>query len=870
MQMKNKMIISLKKIRDRHLPLVGSKAFGLARLRQIGLKIPNGFCLTGTNFREHIESSEVSHKIQLAVEKLDSNSQEGRTNTLLGIRQAIINAHLAVDLRNEIENHYHALVAERVAVRSSATAEDLPGHSFSGQYETYLGIDNVDSCIDAIKKCWASLWIDRAYYYRQRNGFDHLAVNMAVIVQSLVEADISGILFTADPVMGYKGRMIVEAVPGLGDPLVSGKATPQRFKITRKQGRIVTKTQMPETGITDSMIKRLIKVGKKVERSFGQPQDIEWAIKDNKLFLLQSRPITVTPQRKSWEERQVWSNANTGEVLPDVQTPLSCSITQRLFNRAIDQACTLLCIQLNNHPLYGLVGGRVYFNINTAVGMLKCVPILRQLDFGAVFGGEQRNLADIGQLDIPEEDTPELVFSLYKMLLRIPGLLYQLLTYKSKKGEAMMHELKQRGIRLQGLDVTGMSTATLIQTFVAEIDDLEAFIADKRALSGLLNGIIGAASLQILQKVCIRWFGADGNTISNRLLVGLGNMDDAEAGLDLWKLAQTAHEMADVEQTILLNNDWKATREQISGLSQGSLFLEKWNKFMSRHGHHCRGEMEVFNARWAETPDYILSIVRNYICGLDQANPLENYKQYAQNRETLAASCRKRLKNPLKRVAFNYLLTHARRFPLGRENCKSDFARAIAVWRNMLVELGRRLHKCGILSDVEDVFFLRLEEIEPVTRRKADFDIKHTIVMRRTEYEKNKSVMPPKVVVGNFNPNDYASESVNTKAEVLMGLAITAGVVTGKARVILKADTDEQVLPGEVLVAPFTDPGWTPYFMPAAAIVMDIGGILSHGSIIAREYGIPAVVNVGPATKIITTGQTIQVDADHGTVKILK
>ena len=816
-----------------------------------------------------MESRKLRYKIQTTLDRLGSASLGERRLLMSELRQSIMDTPVTNALHDEIKYHYHALSTKRVAVRSSATAEDMADHSFAGLYESYLGITNPRDCIAAVKECWASVWTDRAYDYRQRNGFDPHDVNMAVIVQSLVEANVSGVLFTADPITGYKSRMIVEAIPGLGDALVSGKATPQRFKIARKQGHIVAKTRIPDTGITDSMIKRLAKIGTKVERSFGRAQDIEWAIKDNRLFLLQSRPITVTPSTKSWEDRQIWSNANTGEVLPDVQSPLSRSMTQRLFNRAIDQACTLLCINLHSHPLYGLVGGRVYFNINTAVGMLKCVPILRQLDFGAVFGGEHRNLADIGQLDIPEEDTPKLAFSFYKMLLRIPGLLYQLLTNKSKKGEAMMLELKQRAIRLQGLDIRGMSTAMLAQTFVAEIDDLESFIADKRALSGLLYSIIGAGSLQLLHQVCCRWFGEDGQTMANRLLIGLGDMDDAEAGLDLWRLAQAAHEMADVEQTILLNYDWRATCERISNLPHGLQFLEKWKAFNTRHGHHCRGEMEVFNARWAETPDYILSVVRNYISGLDQTNPLENYQQYAQDRETLAASCRKHLKNPFKRMVFNSLLTHARRFPPSRENCKSDFARAIAVWRNILVELGQRLYGRGILSDAEDVFFLRLEEIESVSQGKADFDVEHTVAMRRAGYEKDKSVMPPNVVVGNFNPDDYAPESVDRKTEVLKGLAITAGVVTGKARVILKADTDQQVYPGEVLVAPFTDPGWTPYFVPAAAIVMDMGGILSHGSIIAREYGIPAVVNVGSATKIIKSGQIIQVDADHGIVRIL-
>ena len=302
------MIISLEKIRDRHLPLVGSKAFGLARLKQIGLMVPPGFCLTATAFREHIEPNEVYEKIQSVVDKLDSASREDRKSILSGIRQAIINAPLAVDLHSEIKNHYHALIANRVAVRSSATAEDLPGHSFAGQYETYLGIDDVDGCIDAIKKCWASLWTERAYDYRQNNGFDHDAVNMAVIVQSLIEADVSGVIFTADPVSGYRSRLIIEAFGGLGDALVSGKVTPDRFIIRKgnlkiishrvKNGKIESvfdktdsmKNNADENNkicghcIDNRIAKKVAKLARKTESKFGCPQDIEWAIRKPNLF----------------------------------------------------------------------------------------------------------------------------------------------------------------------------------------------------------------------------------------------------------------------------------------------------------------------------------------------------------------------------------------------------------------------------------------------------------------------------------------------------------------------------------------------------------------------------------------------------------
>ena len=848
---------------------IGPKAYSLIRLRQIGLSVPAGFCITQAVFREHLRKNDLAAGIEHAMEELAGSDVHERRSLLADMRTSIIEAPLVDEFAGQLGRSFSDLAADRVAVRSSATLEDLPDHSFAGQYDTQLGVCDLAGCIAATKRCWASLWTERAYEYRQKNDIDHMTVDMAVIVQSLVEADASGVIFTADPVNGYKSRMIIEAVGGLGDTLVSGKATPQRFVVAKKKCRIVSKNLTSESCITDSVVKKLSKLGKKIEKHFDSPQDIEWAISNNKIFFLQSRPITVIPLQKSWEDRQVWTNANTGEVLPDVLTPLTRSLMQILFDRLLDQTFTLTSIKIGNNQLYGFVGGRVYVNLNTGVGVLKCFPILRNLDFHSVFGGGQSKMADLGQLDIPEEDTPGLEFSLSKMILKAPGIVFHVLAYKPKKGKAMILEVKNRSVRLQGLDIGGMSKETLAKSFVAEIIDFENFMADARVRPGILYTIIGIASLQMLGKVCSRWFGDDGNTIANRLLVGLGNMDDAEAGLDLWRLAQKAHEIGEVEKAILSDEDWKATRKMISEVVKGEQFLESWDEFMSRHGHHCRGEMEMFNARWSETPDYILSIVRNYVNGIEQVDPLANYNRYAQQREELAGSSRKRLKNPIKRVIFNYLLTHAQSFVPIRENSKSDFARIMTVWRKMLLDLGKRLHNSEILSDAEDIFFLRLEEIEPVAQSKADFDIKETVASRRQEYEKNISVTPPNVVFGKFNPDDYTPDAVDTNAEILNGLAVSSGVVTGKARVILKADTAEQVLPGEILVAPFTDPGWTPYFIPAAAIVMDIGGMLSHGSIIAREYGIPAVVNVGPATKIIKTGQTIQVDADQGIVRIL-
>ena len=272
----------------------------------------------------------------------------------------------------------------------------------------------------------------------------------------------------------------------------------------------------------------------------------------------------------------------------------------------------------------------------------------------------------------------------------------------------------------------------------------------------------------------------------------------------------------------------------------------------------------------AETPDYILSMLGSYVRSIGKTDPLENHRKLREQREQLTRKCRGTLRNPFNRILFNYLLVRAQRGSVFRENIKCEIVRLLWAVRIMLLELGRRLHDESLIRDPKDVFFLRFEEIEPVTQDKAEFDVTATIAGRRSEYDHWQTITPPGTIVGRFDPQKTAPTPLEADAEVLKGLAVSAGVVTGKARVILRADAQQQLLPGEILEAPFTDPGWTPYFVPAAAVVMDQGSLLSHGSIVAREYGIPAVVNVGTATRIIKTGQKIQVDGNHGVVRILQ
>ncbi len=807
---------------------------------------------------------------------------------LSSLRQVVIEAPLSEESRRQIENQYSRLGAEYVAVRSSGTAEDLPGHSFAGQYDTYLGIANLEDCIEAIKKCWASLWTLRAYEYREKNGFDHLKINMAVIVQTLIAADTSGIIFTADPLTGERCSIVIEACFGLGEALVSGKVTPDRFTVAKNNLKIhhytvsekkiecvlndnglVKEQTVPNERssvccLQDKQVKRLAKLARKVETEFGCPQDIEWAIYKKKIYFLQSRPITTLPPEKSWEDRQIWCCNPAKEVIPDVVTPATSSVIEAMLDDFIDPIFRMLCMDRGKHPVYGLVAERIYFNANLWGAVFRDLPGAKGLDFMKLTGSHKGLQEVVERLrTASDEDLPDINFRRVKFFLKIPLIVIGGLRNTPEKGRRILAKVGGKNEEWSRLDAANLSVeqiTTYCQALIGEFGELLGHVL-------YLFSILMA--LPILDMVCTKWL-PDGNANTGKLLAGLGNMDDAVAGLEIWRLAAAANSNTEVKDLILSNNDWGTIEEKLSQTDSGKEFLVDWGQFMARHGHHCRAEIELYNKRWFETPDYILKLVRSYITQIHKIDPLQSHATRAEQRRELEQQCRQQLRNPIKRFIFNQALVRSQQGSIFRENIKSEVIKLLTTMRRILIELGKRLSERGVLKNQDDIFFLRLEEIPPVVEGKADFNIQQAVSNRRAEYDKNKSITPPDVVFGKFDPDNLVPDTWDEQAEVLNGLGVSQGVTTGKARVILRADTEEQLLAGEILVAPFTDPGWTPYFVPAAAIVMDEGGVISHGSIVAREYGIPAVVNVGGGTKIIKTGQMIQVDGNHGVVRILQ
>jgi rifampicin phosphotransferase len=386
----------------------------------------------------------------------------------------------------------------------------------------------------------------------------------------------------------------------------------------------------------------------------------------------------------------------------------------------------------------------------------------------------------------------------------------------------------------------------------------------------LLHLVMQALPLPVLQWACRRWLKELGPTGGQRLFAGLGGIAVAEAGLGLWRLALLARGEAQTEAVLAGDASWAEIRRTLQGTEHGRKFVGAWDQFMTEHGHHGRGELELYNARWAETPDYVLGLVRNYLRCADHLNPLANQQRLADERRRLTEQCRCRLKNPIKRWVFSSALRRAQKAALNREEWKNQVVRQFAAMRRALLRLGKLLQQQGVLADGDDIFFLEVAEIEAMGAGDAALDLRERIRARREEYTANLRLHPQPAVFGRSAPKSRPRPQTAAGVNVLEGIAVSPGVVTGRARLVLRSDNHAQVLPGEILVVPFTDPAWTPYFVSAAGVVMDQGGVLSHGSIVAREYGLPAVTSLGSATQLIRTGDLIQVDGDGGRVTILE
>ncbi|MCC5466288.1 phosphoenolpyruvate synthase [Pelosinus baikalensis] len=856
------------------LPYVGGKGANLGELTKAGFPVPGGFCVTTYAYRDFIATSPKMDTLFAALKAIDPTDLNLIRELGERIRTHLQQLAIPAQIRDEIiqawtkqgPNHAYA-------VRSSATAEDLPNASFAGQQDTYLNIKGQDELLHHVRKCWASLFTDRAIAYRAKNAFDHSEVYLSIVVQQMVIPDISGILFTADPVNGNRTVVSIDASFGLGEALVSGLVSADLYKV--KNDRIIYKKisqkkvaiySLPEGGtitqelpaeqqelqaLTDQQIIDLAALGKQIQQHYGTPQDIEFCMVKENFFIVQSRPITTLYPLPEIPEQPLRVLLSFGHVqmMPNAIKPLGRSVLRTAFPpQVFVEAGSRIYIDLTDFLLSKIV--RILFP-----KLLSSVDEAMSRSLGAVV---KRPGIFAGNL---HSNTPGTARKIAAPILKKAWKILRTGDPRLAKPriEAYMQE-KMQQTRQALSSVEGTERLKVVQ------QQLDGMMIDiiQEIIPYVVPGILAN---KLLEKMLVRWMGDAAEL--HKLNKSLPGNVTTELGLQLGDLADLLRKLPEVEEYLKTADD----QTFYTGLAQvagGNTFRHAFEKFIDQYGMRCPGEIDLTNPRWREKPTQLLSAIFSH---MRSVKPGEHRQRFAEGEKEAAEAVLRvlshvkdnhfKLKLSTRLIAvFRYLggLREHHKYLMSMilDECK----KAIMAEANELVTMGR-------LEQAQDAYFLSLEEL--IQMRQGDFsgNAAALVAKRKEQYQWHQNLKPPRIMTSEGEIIIVPPDRRNVPEGTLIGSPVSAGTAEGIARIILRPE-NAVLHEGEILVSPQTDPGWTPLFQSAKAIVTEVGGLMTHGAVVAREYGIPAVVGVDDATTLIKDGERIRVDGDQGFVEILK
>ncbi len=808
--------------------VTGGKGAMLARLFQAGLPVPAGCILTSQTITTYLDA----------------------TGEPIPAEATLLQGDIPDELRTALQAALRPLghAASGWAVRSSAMAEDGATASFAGIYESLLNVAE-EQLWDAIRTCWSSWWSDRALAYRQHLGLPVQPPQMAVVIQHMVPAACAGVAFTVDPISGDATQMVVNAATGLGIGVVSGVVEPEQYRLSKAAPVQVVDTRLHPAATTPLLTHEIAAgLGEqllRIETLCGVPQDIEWAWDGAQCWIVQSRPITTLGQQTTEDISDVWTNANLKDVLPGLVSPLSWSTIGIQLDTAIrDQ--------------YGRVGytwpaerhairrfwGRLYFNMS----------LLQQAGYDVFGSSPAETIEYLGGADV-QGFTPPQAPSVMQRLRWLRNVWSFIRFLKRLRKEVpshfadLQHLWQHERQRIPHLDRNAIVEAILNGPALNQ-----PFLLLHLDLTAGLNGY-----LAILRQFIGRRLPEADDGLFAELVTGLGDVYSADHSYRLWELSRLAREMPEV-MVFLARRDWCHWQEALASTG----LAEPWESFLDAYGHRGLYEVDVANPRWREQPDYLLDILVAY-AALPQNTPPFNPQEQAQRRQQAEADTLRRIPFWL-RAWFRSTLHHTQIFSRYREQSKSHLVRLIDLARQICLRAGDELVQMELLDERDAIFFLQRDELIAALRGELDAGrIQQHVAKRRLEHQRHATLQPPDVIVGERPVYDTTPVD---QGLVLSGLPSSPGRVTGTARTLRIPQENERLQAGDILVAPSTDPGWTPLFLLASGLVMETGGYLSHGAIVAREYGIPAVLNVPQAMQRIPDGATITLDGAAGTVQL--
>ena len=863
---------------------VGGKALNLGIMSSAGLPVPGGFCVTTDAYR-----SVVADQLDDLMGKLGDATDRGEATAAAGkARGRVLSVELPPQLRIAIADHYQALGDnEPVAVRSSATAEDLAYASFAGQQDTYLNVVGSAALLDAVRRCWASLWTDRAVSYRNANAIDHRSVALAVVVQRMIDATAAGVMFTANPITGTRHETVIDASPGLGEAVVSGAVNPDHFVVNAVDQSIVTRrlgdkrimiTSLPGGGtelreltggsseacLNDEQVLQLVDLGQQVQRQYGAPQDTEWALDSAGTFwLTQARPITTLyPQaRTHGPGLRVLMCLSLAQGLTRPITPMGIAAV-RLIGTSVATEVRIP----PDEPLAGPAamhapGQRLYLDLTSALRN----RLGRRAIIGAFTVMEARAATVLKRL----AERPE--FSLiqtrdHAMLRHIAGaLLRNKVPFRMIAG-LINPNLAYRGIATTERRLRRALTLPANATASQRLDFVEQrlgslFLLMPRTFAYAVGGLLMLrVSRQLLGDA------AEPGELQE-VLRGLPHNVTTEMDLELWGLTekirndQPSHG-AFTESSVpdLLQ---RYRERKLPPVAQRGL-----QSFLRRYGHRAVAEIDLGIPRWSDDPSHLLGVISNYLrLNTDDLDPIAQFHAGQARAESMITILTERMaeRSQVRARMVGWALRRVRQLVGLRESPKFLLIVALATMREHLKVIGRQLAANKLIDQVDDVFFLDLGEVR---QGLSGENVQPLVVVRREAYEQElkRRHIPRLLLSDGTEPEAIAGAAAGVDG-ALVGSPASTGTVTGPARVVLDP-VGAHLEPGEILVAPSTDPGWTPLFLTAGGLVMEMGGSNSHGAVVAREYGIPAVVGVPDATHKIETGQLITVDGAAGLVSL--
>ncbi|MFE2584827.1 rifamycin-inactivating phosphotransferase [Streptomyces sp. NPDC059378] len=861
-------VSDLHEVEETQVAVVGGKGAQLGGLARIeGVAVPDGFCVTTDAFRRVMAQAPSVDGLLDELSRVDPEDREALRTLSSRIRRVIEEVAVPGDLAAEITGAL-ARFGERdaYAVRSSATAEDLPTASFAGQQDTYLNVVGPTEVLRHVSRCWASLFTERAVTYRRRIGIDDRTVRMAVVVQRMVVPEASGILFTADPVTGNRKVATVDAGFGLGEALVSGLVNPDVFKV--RDDEIVDRTisakhlvvqadpaggtrevtveaqRQERPALTDAQVLRLVRLGRRIEAHFGRPQDIEWCLVDDGFRIVQSRPITTLfPVPESTDqENHLYVSVGHQQMMTDPMKPLGLSMWRLTAMVAMHEA-----------------GGRLFVDVAPRLAspasraalldvMGRGDPLVRDA-LETVLGHEDPvpspldaapGVPSAGEAPTPAEADPAIVSELIE---------------RSRASVAALED----GIRSK--------TGPALFDFL-----LEAFEEHKRVLGDPLNIqaiMAGMEATWWLNDTLWEWLGE--KNAADTLTLSAPDNITSEMGLELLDVADVIRPHTEVVTFLQgVGVEDEGFLDDLVKFPGGAEARDAIEGYLDRYGMRCVGEIDITRPRWSEHPTtlvpVILDNVRNFEPGAAARRFEEGRQRAARKEQEVLARLRALPDGDRRADATKRMIDQVRAFAGYREYPKYGIVCRTFVYKRALLEEAERLVRAGVLAEKEDVFYLTFEEFHDVVRTNRVDD--RLVRRRKEDFRSYHALTPPRVLTsdGEAVMGSYRRDDVPDGA--LIGLPVSAGTVEGRARVVLDmADADLEA--GDILVTPFTDPSWSPLFVAVAGLVTEVGGLMTHGAVIAREYGLPAVVGVHGATRLIRDGQRIRVHGTDGYIEIL-